>query len=164
MGAIRRRTESGTNFSIVAVAEGAQDVETNLRYQGLEARRHATARGPERDAADAELAAFDADHTGHSLRLARQLETLTGLESRVSILGYVQRGGTPSPVDRVLAARLGKAGADLVAAGTFGVMVASAGDTTRTVPLKAVGGRLRTVPLGHPLVETARSVGTCLGD
>ena len=67
-------------------------------------------------------------------------------------------------MDRVLAARLGKAGADLVAAGTFGVMVASAGDSTRAVPLKAVGGQLRTVPLGHPLVETARSVGTCLGD
>ena len=56
------------------------------------ARRRAPAT-PERAAADAELAAFDADHTGHSLRLARQLEALTGLESRVSILGYVQRGG-----------------------------------------------------------------------
>ena len=163
--AIRRRTESGTNFSIVAVAEGAQDVDTNLRYLGLVARRRATSSGSaERAAADAELAAFDADHTGHSLRLARQLESLTGLESRVSILGYVQRGGTPSPIDRVLAARLGNAGADLVAEGTFGVMVASDGEDTQAVPLEKVGGRLKTVPLDHPLVATARNVGTCLGD
>ena len=163
--AIKGRTAKGTNFSIVAVAEGAQDAETNRRYLGMVARRKATVAGtPERAVADAELAAFDADHTGHSLRLARQLEALTGLESRVSILGYVQRGGTPSPIDRVLAARLGNAGADLVAAGTFGVMVAAAGEGTRTVPLEKVGGRLKTVPLDHSLVATARHVGTSLGD
>ena len=165
VSAIRQRTESGTNFSIIAVAEGAQDVETNLRYTGMVSRRKATSSGtPERAAADAEIAAFDADHTGHSLRLAHQLEALTGLESRVTILGYVQRGGTPSAMDRVLAARLGNAGADLVAEGTFGVMVASEGEGTRTVPLELVGGRLKTVPLDHSLVATARNVGTCLGD
>jgi 6-phosphofructokinase len=163
--AIRKRTESGSKFSIVAVAEGAQDVDTNLRYQGMVARRKATASGtPERAVADAELAAFDLDHTGHSLRLARQLEAITGLESRVSILGYVQRGGTPSATDRVLAARLGNAGAALVAAGESGVMVAAHGDGTRTVPLDKVAGRLNLVPLDHELVATARNVGTCLGD
>ena len=163
--AIRARTESGTNFSIVAVAEGARDVETNLRHLGMVARRRAALSGtPDRSVADAELAAFDADHTGHSLRLARQLESLTGLESRVSILGYVQRGGTPSAADRVLAARLGNAGADLVQAGVFGVMVAALGDGTVTVPLEDVAGKLRTVPLDHPLVAAARNVGTCLGD
>jgi hypothetical protein len=56
------------------------------------------------------------------------LHVLTGLESRVSILGYIQRGGTPSPLDRLLATRVGAAAADLVAAGTFGVMVAARGD------------------------------------
>jgi 6-phosphofructokinase 1 len=165
VAAIKRRTESGTNFSIVAVAEGARDVGTDKRYQGMVARRKATSAGtPERAAADVEIGAFDADHTGHSLRLARQLESLTGLESRVSILGYVQRGGTPSPIDRVLAARLGNAGADLVAEGIFGVMVAAAGEGTRTVPLELVGGKLKIVPLDHSLVATARNVGTCLGD
>jgi 6-phosphofructokinase 1 len=64
----------------------------------------------------------------------------------------------------VLAARLGNAAADLVAAGTAGVMVAALGDGTATVPLEDVAGKLRTVPLDHPLVETARNVGTCLGD
>jgi 6-phosphofructokinase len=106
----------------------------------------------------------DAEHAGHALRLARQLEERTGLESRVSILGYIQRGGTPSPLDRVLAARLGNAGADLVASGTFGVMVGASGDQTVPVPLERVAGRLKTVPLDHPLLATARHVGTCLGD
>jgi ATP-dependent phosphofructokinase / diphosphate-dependent phosphofructokinase len=164
VAAIKRRTRQGTNFSIVAVAEGARDVAGARAYQDALDRRDA-AKGPaEKEATAAELAAFDADHTGHSLRLARQLEELTGLESRVTILGYVQRGGTPSPADRLLAARLGNAGADLVAEGTFGVMMAAAADRTRPVPLEQVAGRRKTVALDHPWVETARHVGTCLGD
>ena len=164
VAAIRRRTRVGTNFSIVAVAEGARDLAGDLAYRQLLARRSKAANPDEKIALDAELVAFDADHTGHSLRLARQLEALSGLESRVSILGYVQRGGTPSPIDRLLAARLGNAGADLVAAGVFGVMVGAAGDETRPVPLERVAGRRKTVPLDHPLIATARNVGTSFGD
>ena len=62
------------------------------------------------------------------MRLARQLEELTHLESRVTILGYLQRGGIPSPVDRLLATRLGGACADLIHDNVFGVMVAARGD------------------------------------
>ena len=164
VAAIRRRTRAGTNFSIVAVAEGAQDVATSARYDALTERRRVAVNRDEKDALDAEIAAQDADHTGHTLRLARLLESLTGLESRVSILGYVQRGGTPSAGDRVLAARLGNAGADLVARGIFGVMVAATVDDTRPVPLDLVAVRRKTVPLDHPLLATARNVGTCLGD
>lgn len=164
VAAIQRRTESGTNFSIIAVAEGARDVHADRHYRSLEKRRKNAPKGVERDALEQELAELDADHTGHSLRLARKLESLTGLETRGSILGYVQRGGTPHPIDRVLGARLGNAGADLVAKGEFGVMVAAAGDATRSVPIAKVAARLNTVPLEHPLVATARNVGTCLGD
>ncbi len=164
VAAIQRRTASGTNFSIIAVAEGARDVHADRHYRSLEKRRKLAPKGVERDALDHELASLDADHTGHSLRLAQKLQTLTGLETRGSILGYVQRGGTPHPIDRVLGARLGNAGADLVARGEFGVMVAAAGDQTRSVPIEKVAARLNTVPLDHPLVATARNVGTCLGD
>lgn len=164
VAAIRRRTRQGTNFSIVAVAEGARDTAGARAYQDALARREAAKGQAEKDAVDTELAAFDADHTGHSLRLARQLEGLTGLESRVTILGYVQRGGTPSPVDRLLAARLGSAGADLIAEGAFSVMVAADRDGTRPVPLESVAGRRKAVPLDHSLIATARHVGTCLGD
>ena len=111
-----------------------------------------------------DIAALDAENTGHAFRFARQLESLTGLESRVTILGYVQRGGTPSAADRLLAARLGNAAADLVAAGTFGVMVAATGEGVRAVPLDLVAGRRKTVPTDHDWIETARHVGTCLGD
>jgi 6-phosphofructokinase 1 len=164
VAAIRRRTRQGTNFSIIAVAEGARDSLSAMAYQAVLDRRAMAQSRAGKEALDAELAALDAEHTGHSLRLARQLEERTGLESRVSILGYVQRGGTPSPIDRLLAARLGNAGADLVADGAFGVMVAAAGDETRPVPLERVAGRRKTVPVDHPLIATARHVGTCLGD
>jgi 6-phosphofructokinase 1 len=109
-------------------------------------------------------ALLETQRIGNTLRLAHQLEQLTGLESRVSILGYIQRGGTPSPVDRLLATRLGSAAADLVHAGTFGVMVAARGDGTAAVPLEEVAGRRKIVPLDHTWIATARHVGTCLGD
>ncbi len=164
VAAIQRRTESGTNFSIIAVAEGARDVHGDRHYRSLAKRRRNAPKGIERDALDQEIASLDRDHTGHSLRLAQKLESLTGLETRVSILGYVQRGGTPHPIDRLLGARLGNAGADLVAKGEFGVMVAARGDLTEPVELAKVAARLNTVPLEHPLVATARNVGTCLGE
>ena len=82
----------------------------------------------------------------------------------MTILGYVQRGGTPSAADRLLATRLGGAGAQYVADGVFGVMVAARGDGTEPVPLEHVAGRRKTVPPDHPWVRAARDVGTCLGD
>ena len=118
-----------------------------------------------RGGAKAELALLEPQHAGNTLRLAHQLEQLTGLESRVSILGYIQRGGTPSPVDRLLATRLGSAAADLVEAGTFGVMVAATRRRRPTaVPLEEVAGRRKRVPPDHAWVAAARHVGTCLGD
>ena len=162
--AIRRRSGSGTNFSIVAVAEGARSVEDAAMLRSVEERLAATKAPSERAAVKAELAALDAQHAGNTLRLAAELEALTGLESRVSILGYVQRGGTPSGVDRLLATRLGSAAADLVMAGRFGVMVAARADGTEPVPLEDVAGRRKPVPMDHGWVATARHVGTCLGD
>ncbi len=101
---------------------------------------------------------------GRTLVLARQLEELTGLETRVTILGYLQRGGTPSAADRLLATRLGTACADVIARGEFGVMVAANGDGTATVPLAQVVGKRKTVPLDHGWIKTARDIGVCLGD
>ena len=103
--------------------------------------------------------------TGSStLQLARQLEERTGLESRVTILGHLQRGGAPSAADRLLATRLGTACAALIDEGTYGVMVAARGEGTEPVPLAQVAGRRRDVPLDHSWIESARAVGTNLGD
>jgi 6-phosphofructokinase len=162
--AIRRRSRLGTNFSIVAVAEGARNVEDARDLVAAESRADRAKDPAARVAVKAEIALLETQHVGNTLRLARQLEELTGLESRISILGYIQRGGTPSPVDRLLATRLGSAAADLVHAGTFGVMVAARGDGTAAVPLEDVAGRRKIVPLDHSWIATARHVGTCLGD
>jgi len=162
--AIRDRVRKGTNFSIVAVAEGARNLEDARALHTAETRLERAKDLLAREAAKAEIAMLEMQHEGNTLRLAQQLEQLTGLESRVSILGYVQRGGTPSPIDRLLATRLGTAAADFVAAGTFGVMVAAQGDGIAAVPLEHVAGRRNTVPPDHGWIASARNVGTCLGD
>jgi 6-phosphofructokinase 1 len=162
--AIRRRSRAGTNFSIVAVAEGAMAKEDARAYLAAEGRKERARNQREKHEAKLELAGLEARHSGNTLRLAKQLEELTRLESRVTILGYVQRGGIPSPADRLLATRLGSACGDLINENVYGVMVASRGDRTEPVPLEKVAGKRKIVPADHPWVEAARRVGTCLGD
>jgi len=162
--AVKRRSGRGTNFSIVAVAEGAMSLEDARAFKLVENKRERARTLHDKKEAKVELAALEQRHTGNTMRLARQLEELTHLESRVTILGYVQRGGTPSPADRLLASRLGAACADLIHEGVFGVMVAARADGTEPVPLEKVAGKRKIVPPDHPWVEAARKVGTCLGD
>lgn len=97
-------------------------------------------------------------------RLARALQRLTGTEARVTTLGHVQRGGSPSASDRLLCTRLGTAAADLLAEGRYGFMMAVKGDDIVPVPLDEVAGKLKLVPADHASVRAARSVGTCMGD
>ncbi|HTV39870.1 MAG TPA: ATP-dependent 6-phosphofructokinase [Candidatus Sulfotelmatobacter sp.] len=162
--AIKRRSGRGTNFSIVAVAEGAMSIDDARAFKMVENRRERARTLHDKKEAKVELAALEQRHTGNTMRLAKQLEEMTHLESRVTILGYVQRGGTPSPIDRLLASRLGAACADLINENVFGVMVAARGDGTEPVPLEKVAGKRKIVPPDHPWVEAARKVGTCLGD
>jgi len=162
--AIRRRAKLDAKFSIVAVAEGAKSQEDAAAFEAAE-RRRAKAKTPEEKGfAKLRLAELETEHAGNTLRVARQLEGLTGLEARVTILGYVQRGGTPSYGDRLLATRLGTACVDLLARGAAGVMVAAQGYGVQPVPIESVAGKLKLVPLDHPWVASARAVGTCLGD
>jgi 6-phosphofructokinase len=162
--AIGRRVKRGSSFSIVAVAEGAMDGPAAAAYRAAGALKRSSSNPEEKESAVASIAAVQADRAGNTLRLASQLERLTGLESRVTILGYVQRGGTPSAADRLLATRLGSAGADLINEGVFGVMVAARGEGTKPVPLEQVAGRRKPVPPDHSWVQAARHVGTCFGD
>ncbi len=162
--AIRLRSRHGTNFSIVAVAEGAMNQEDARALATIEKKLDRARNLQDRKTAKADLAAFEIRHQGNTMRLAKQLEELTHLESRVTILGYVQRGGTPCAADRVLATRLGSACADLINEEHYGVMVAARGDGTEPVPLEKVAGKRKVVPLDHSWIKTARRVGTCLGD
>ncbi|HQY26619.1 MAG TPA: 6-phosphofructokinase, partial [Thermoflexales bacterium] len=81
-----------------------------------------------------------------------------------TILGYVQRGGTPSAADRLLATRIGTAAVDYIEKGIFGVLIAARGEGTVAVPLKDVVGKRKVVPLDHEWVTSARRVGVCMGD
>ncbi len=162
--AIGRRSKKGSNFSIVAVAEGALSQNDARVFSIAEKALKRAKTLNEKLECKREITALEVRHQGNTLRLAHQLEELTHLESRVTILGYVQRGGAPCAEDRILATRLGSACADLINAGKFGVMVASRGDGTEAVPLDQVAGKLKLVPPDHSWVETARRVATCLGD
>jgi len=162
--AIKLRSRHGTNFSIVAVAEGAMSRDDARALFAAEKKLERAKTLHDKKEAKSELATLEVRHTGNTMRLAKQLEELTQLESRVTILGYVQRGGTPSAADRLLATRLGSACGDLINEGVFGVMVAARGDGTEPVPLEKVAGKRKSVPFDHQWIETARHVGTCLGD
>ena len=162
--AIRARVRSGKKFSIVAVAEGALSQAQASEARAVEAERREAKSKEDKKRAKSALAALAKEHGGHTVRLAQQLEDLTGLEARVTILGYLQRGGTPSAADRLLATRLGTACTDLINEGVFGVMVAARGEDTEAVPLEQVAGNRKLVPLDHPWIASARRVGTSLGD
>ncbi|HEV8293684.1 MAG TPA: ATP-dependent 6-phosphofructokinase, partial [Tepidisphaeraceae bacterium] len=162
--AIRRRSRHGTNFSIVAVAEGAKSTTDAEAFMRAQKKIESAKDDDEREKSREQMAALEAKHAGNTWRLAQRLEQLTGLESRVTILGYVQRGGTPSTADRLLATRLGTTCVDLLQDGIFGVMVAARGNGSEPVPLEKVAGKRKLVPLNHPWIESARRVGTCFGD
>ncbi|MFH2073091.1 MAG: ATP-dependent 6-phosphofructokinase [Actinomycetota bacterium] len=158
---ILKRRAAGSTFSIVAVSEGAHTGETRgeVEYPSLD---HIAGEGAA--AMVAELAELRAALRGSTGRLSQALEEMTGLEARVTILGHVQRGGTPSPEDRLLATILGTAAADVVEAGISGVMVGVRNGEAATVPLEEVAGKRKTVPLDHPWLGTVRSLGISLGD
>ncbi len=161
---IKARMARGSSFSVVAVAEGARDSDDTADYEAARLLVK-SAKSPESArAAKAHLTHVEDTQREHTFRLARDLEAATGLETRVSILGYVQRGGTPCAADRLLATRLGATAADMVARGEYGFMVAARGEGTAAVPLAEVAGKVKLVPPDHDWVVAARKVGTGLGD
>ncbi|MDP6446224.1 MAG: ATP-dependent 6-phosphofructokinase [Pirellulaceae bacterium] len=162
--AITTRARQGKRFSIVAVAEGALTAVEQARTVKLRKRKAAAKQKATRKRIANELDQIEADREGNTQRLTKELESLTGIESRLTILGHLQRGGTPSAADRLLATRLGTACTKAIAAETFGCMVASRGDGSKLVPLKDVANERKLVPPNHPWVKSARLVGTCLGD
>ncbi len=165
--AIRQRQRRGSGFSIVAVSEGAhsrQDADALAKANAeLAAAKEENDKKKKKQAKE-RLAQLTQTMQDKTFRLSRKLEELTGLESRVTILGHLQRGGTPSAADRLLATRLGTACAELIHKGVFGVMVAAREERTEPVPLEEVVGKVKLVPPDHPWIKTARDIGVCLGD
>jgi ATP-dependent phosphofructokinase / diphosphate-dependent phosphofructokinase len=131
---LRRRHGRGKDFSIVVVSEGYE-----LTY----------ASGEKRAVAEEARASDQFGHVrlgGVGDALAREIEERTGFETRVTVLGHVQRGGSPTPRDRVLATRYGLKAADLVQQERWGTMAALHGDEIVDVPLASAVAELKTVP------------------
>jgi 6-phosphofructokinase 1 len=140
------RAGSGKTFSIVVVAEGALSIEEAAMEKKDRKKYRAETVTP-----------------SIAYRVAREIEAETGMETRATVLGYMQRGGIPSATDRVLATSLGTAAADLLARGKYGRMVALMGNDIGSVDLDVPEGKVKTVPEDHYMIDTARAVGTCLG-
>ena len=96
--------------------------------------------------------------------LARELEHATGIETRSVVLGHVVRGGTPTASDRSFATVLGVSAVNLAVAGGHGRMMVYAKNQYASVPLQQVAGRVRLVPVRHPLIMAAREIGVSFGD
>ncbi len=146
--AVRRRDQFGARFTIIVVAEGAKPI-------GGE---HSVMTAAHSGGAYAERLGG----VGH--KLAMELEQRTAKEARTAVLGHLQRGGTPSSYDRVLATRFGASAVDLVVRGQFGKMVSSQPPDIVPVSLSEVVGKTKTVPMESDLLKTARSIGISFGD
>jgi len=143
----READNGGPGSTLICIAEGAKPVGGQLTVS------HTVADSPD---------PIRLGGVGEALRAV--LEPNLNSEVRTTLLGHVQRGGTPTAFDRALATRFGHAAAQAVKAGKFGVMVALQADRCVNVPLSEVAGRTRTVPMDHELLQAARQLGVCLGD
>lgn len=95
--------------------------------------------------------------------IATELSKYVEEQMRETVLGYIQRGGTPSPFDRILATRFGSYAAHLIAEGNFGQMVAMQNDHVTSIPLSETEGKVKLVPQDYRLIERAMDIGTCFG-
>ena len=163
--AIKARQAKGKNFSIVVVSEGAHPInaeQTTHAAEGIDNK-----------------AGISVKFGGEGNRVAKQLKELTGLDSRCTILGYMQRGGTPTAFDRVLSTKYGAKAMELALQGKFNVLTVIKDGKLDSVSLEDVVGQnkkigavsgntkesnIRKVTMDHDLVKTARSIGICLGD
>jgi 6-phosphofructokinase len=158
LDALRQRIAKGRRFSLVSLAEGSRPAPVKARRQGGVSKKKRGAKESKDSGKKGAARAMS------SRKLAQEIENELGIPTRMTTLGYIQRGGIPTPTDRLLATQLGTAAARLVVEGRFGVMVAVKGGQTVPVALEDVASKKKTVPLDHPLIETARLIGLCLGD
>jgi 6-phosphofructokinase 1 len=144
---VMERNQKGKRFSIVVVAEGAKPKGGDIVIQRIV-----------KESSDPIRLG------GISFVLGRQIEKMTGLETRIVVMGHLQRGGSPTPFDRILATQLGTKVVEMIEEKAFGNMVGIRKNSLIKVPLKEVAKGYKKVPLNHPLIKAARSVGTCFGD
>jgi ATP-dependent phosphofructokinase / diphosphate-dependent phosphofructokinase len=142
---IKKRGETGATFSLVVVGEGARPKEGQLSTISEGAKGHLARLG------------------GAAQQLAQLLQGRVPHEIRVTVLGHLQRGGSPSAFDRLLGTRFGVAAANLCARGQWGQMVALRGQQVVAVPIADAVDHPKLVPVDGELVQTARAIGIEMG-
>lgn len=144
---VKERTKQGKKFSILAVAEGAITKE------------HAAMKKKERKAAIAEMA-----YPSISYKIAHEIEDATGQETRVTVPGHFQRGGSPDPYDRVLSTRFGTYAAQMIIDKKYGELVCLQNNEITSVPLSEIAGKLKTVPVDSSIIKSAKQIGISFGE
>lgn len=143
---IKKRNKEGKNFSILAVAEGAISKEI------------AELPKKKKKQAIAEMA-----YPSISYKIADEIQKATGQETRVTVPGHFQRGGSPDAYDRLICTRFGVAAANLIIKKDYGKMVALKGEEIVAIPLSEVAGKLKEVPVDSPIVQAAKDLGISFG-
>jgi len=143
--AIFERRNAGKSFSIIVMSAGARPKDITV----------------ENDTSGGDDSLL---FEGSSAFLAKELERLTSLETRITVLGYLQRGGEPSPYDRILATRFGVSAVNIINKGEFSRMVCVDHEQIKSIPIKEVAGRIRTIQIDGEMVQIARNMGVAFGD
>ena len=144
--AVEARAKAKKDFSIIAVAEGAMTkAEADMKKKERAAKRE------------------EEGFSGIANRIARELSEQVGVEARAVVPGHIQRGGSPSAYDRVLATRFGVHAAELIRDEQYGMAVGMAGSEVTHHPLADVAGKTKFVPEDHEMVRIARSMGISFG-
>lgn len=145
---VKDRNRRGRRFSIVVVAEGTKPPGGELVIKRIVGDKR-----PE-----------NIRLGGIGSIVADEIEKRTGIETRYIVLGHLQRGGSPTAFDRLLATRFGYVAAEMIAEGKFGYMPALRGNKITTALISRAVRKIRYVPKNHPLIEAARAIGTSFGD
>jgi 6-phosphofructokinase 1 len=141
-----RMNSSHSQFCVIVVAEGAKTIdEAGLSKKELKKKRKK-------------------EGVSAAYRVSNQLNAISDYESRVSVLGYLQRGGSPTGYDRVLATQFGAKAAELLYKGEYNKLVSAKGLEIVSVPLEEVAGKTKYVPTDHLAVQSARQTGICFSD
>lgn len=144
--AILERRNAGKGFSIIITAEGARPLDDQLKEHHEVSIDDFTFQG------------------GTSNLLAKELERLTSIETRITVLGYLQRGGDPSPYDRILATRFGATAVNMIENGETNKMVCVDHHQIKSIPLKETAGKIKLVSPESELAEIARDMGVSFGE
>lgn len=143
---VKNRNKKGKRFSIIVAAEGAKEKGGKMVVDQIIKNSPDPIR-----------------LGGIGKYVADKIQKKTNLETRVTVLGHLQRGGSPTAYDRILATKYGTKAAELIAEEKHGQMVALKGSEIISVPLKDAVSKLKTVPKNHPLIKSAINVGTSFG-